>query len=185
MFFEVHEYLISSKEAICILISICIRLNRRVGSRLIQNMKRKDRKSISRKRGFTKPWVLKKRISAAKSAENVAFGPKQPPRNYFRRSEPGPAAADPAPASDPDPGPAAGPDRRRLRTEPGPDPASSPAPAGPRRAPPGPARRRTRPRRPTRPRPRRAPPGPGGAAWAPKIDPILTLFSHMAKKVPL
>jgi hypothetical protein len=31
------------------------------------------RKSISRKRGFTKPWVLKKRISAAESAENVGF----------------------------------------------------------------------------------------------------------------
>ena len=76
--------------------------------RMRENHKiQKLRKSISRKRGFTKPWVLKKRISAAKSAENVAFGPKPSPSTQILRSgarpgarpglEPGPDRASPGP----------------------------------------------------------------------------------------
>ena len=42
------------------------------------NTKREPRKSISRKGGFPKPWLLKKRISTPKSAKNLDFCQKMP-----------------------------------------------------------------------------------------------------------
>ena len=57
------------------------------------------RKSISRKRGLWKPWVLKKRISECHSSENVALDPK-PDRTRRPASVP---TSDPTPTSDPDP----------------------------------------------------------------------------------
>ena len=107
---------------------------------LSQHNYSKRRKSISRKRGFTKPWVLKKRISAAKSAENVAFGPKPSSSTQILRSGAGLGA--------------------RPGLEPGPDPGL----AGPRWGLLG---------------------TQNGPQNRPYFDPILTLFSHMAKKVPL
>ena len=108
---DIHQCLYYRNTSLCCTRQYCQSLWVGSGGRVCNQTKyTKRRKSISRKRGFTKPWVLKKRISAAKSAENVAFGPKPSSSTQILRSGAGLGA--------------------RPGLEPGPDPGL----AGPRRA---------------------------------------------------